>query len=1033
MYLSSRFLKVIILSIAQMPLIASASRLTVNQPTVLQLQFSKTQLSMQSTGTASLLITATPVHGTRVADAKGCGSTIQSGLPAGITASWSQPVISRAGAVRWKLTLTGSNVAANTNATLSVAAHIKDVRTGLVYSNIHSVALNVALAPPTLTFSAARTPVEIVQGTEATDVFSFTAGGSFQGSPQLSISGLPTGITASWSSTRVVLNGSGGTSTLTLAPKINVAAQKYRFTVTASGDGLSVAHDYTLTVKPTLGIQVPAPSAVVMSSTDTASTTVSASLLPGVSVARGGTGCSVSLVSNLPRGIMANWSQPSTSYAGKVQWTVTFTGSPSAIGWSGWVVFAVQVKDAATGIVFTQNQHLNLTINFVKPTLSVYPSASEIYLGQGSSATDTFSFTGGGSYHGSVAMSVSGLPSGVTTNWSQNPVDLGSDTGASVLTLSATPTLTAKVYSFTVTATGDGLTVFKYLRATVEPLTGVSVQVAQPSIRVAPGVGVTLAVTATALYDVTSPVTGSGAYAKVASQLPDGVSAQWSQPSVTKSGKLVTWQLTLSSAAGAVDGIYPVKVSATVTDQASGMQFSANQQFSMFVSLLARVSVGTTAGNAIASDFVGLSQEWGDTYRFMGSPAVGVNQAYRQLLTNLTVSGSSPANIRMGGNSTDVSIAPSASTDAPLADLATALHTRFILGVNLGSDAPSLAVTQAQNDVSQMPAGSIEAVEIGNEPDLYHRNGFRPSTYSFQDYLNDFDTWKADIDPLLPPGVKFSAPAWASTASLSNLPTLLDAEAPSLSIVTQHYYVGSPSSNPAPDYLLAPRVSTIGPNAVAAAAAEAHASGLKFRMGELGSISGAGVAGISDAFGSALWAVDTMFEYANVGVDGVNWETSSENYNAPFYFQTASDASGTNTTYTLTSVTPLYYGMLFFQKATGNHSSLLPVTVDTTANFKCWPTVDSNGTNRLTILNKDDTQSGTVMVTMPGYNVATIIRLTAPSYTSTSGVTFGGQTFDGSTDGNILGTPSTERVEGNNAVFAIPMPITSAALVVFSN
>jgi hypothetical protein len=87
----------------------------------------------------------------------------------------------------------------------------------------------------------------------------------------------------------------------------------------------------------------------------------------------------------------------------------------------------------------------------------------------------------------------------------------------------------------------------------------------------------------------------------------------------------------------------------------------------------------------------------------------------------------------------------------------------------------------------------------------------------------------------------------------------------------------------------------------------------------------------------------------------------------------------------------------------------------------------------LTILNKDDTQSGTVMVTMPGYNVATITRLTAPSYTSTSGVTFGGQTFDGSTDGNILGTPSTERVEGNNAVFAIPMPITSAALVVFSN
>jgi len=174
-----------------------------------------------------------------------------------------------------------------------------------------------------------------------------------------------------------------------------------------------------------------------------------------------------------------------------------------------------------------------------------------------------------------------------------------------------------------------------------------------------------------------------------------------------------------------------------------------------------------------------------------------------------------------------------------------------------------------------------------------------------------------------------------------------------------------------------------------------------------------------------------MFEYANVGVDGVNWETSSGNYDHPFFFETAT--TGGVTSYTLTSVSPLYYGMLLFQQATANQSRLLPVTVQTTANLKCWPTVDSNGTNRLTILNKDELQSGIVMVTMPGYSVATITRLTAPSYTSTTGVTLGGQTFDTSVDGTIQGTPSTETVEGNNGVFAIQMPVTSAALVVFSN
>ena len=128
------------------------------------------------------------------------------------------------------------------------------------------------------------------------------------------------------------------------------------------------------------------------------------------------------------------------------------------------MIFTVQVRDAATGIVFTQNQHFTLTINFDKPTLSVNPSTSGIYLLQGSSATSTFSLTGGGSYHGSTTMSVSGLPSGLTASWSQNPVNLSGGTGASVLTLAASATLPAKQYSFTVTVTGDGLTAFLITR-----------------------------------------------------------------------------------------------------------------------------------------------------------------------------------------------------------------------------------------------------------------------------------------------------------------------------------------------------------------------------------------------------------------------------------------------------------------------------------------------------------------------------------------------------------------------------------------
>jgi hypothetical protein len=48
-------------------------------------------------------------------------------------------------------------------------------------------------------------------------------------------------------------------------------------------------------------------------------------------------------------------------------------------------------------------------------------------------------------------------------------------------------------------------------------------------------------------------------------------------------------------------------------------------------------------------------------------------------------------------------------------------------------------------------------------------------------------------------------------------------------------------------------------------------------------------------------------------------------------------------------------------------------------------------------------------------------------------VTFAGQTFDGSTNGVIQGTPMIESVDVSDGIFEVPMPTTSAALEVFTN
>jgi hypothetical protein len=447
---------------------------------------------------------------------------------------------------------------------------------------------------------------------------------------------------------------------------------------------------------------------------------------------------------------------------------------------------------------------------------------------------------------------------------------------------------------------------------------------------------------------------------------------------------------------------------------------------------LATVAVGTISGIAIPTTFMGLSHEWGIAQTLMGDSTAGVDQIYRRLLQNLLAYGSGPIQLRIGGDSTDKTTEPTPTTVQPFVELAKALPVRFYLGVNLGADNVDLAVDQAKAYVSQMPTGSLDAIEVGNEPDLYANEGMRPSPYTVLDYLADFDRWKTNIMPVLPTGVKLMGASWSSTWMLGNAQSFESAEGNALAIFSQHDYVANGKANNPDDILLTPGAASAGPNAVSAAVVNTHRRGLPFRMGEINSLYDGGESGISNAFGSALWAVDTMFEYANVGVDGVNWHTGYYccGYDA-FGFDIRSQ--GGDTTYALTSVNPLYYGLLFFQAATGNGARLLPVTLSTQANVKAWATVDSSGTTRLVLLNKDENSSGTVDITQTGYGHAQIYRLTAPSYLSTSGVTFAGQTFDGSTNGVIQGMQTTESVDVSDGVFEVPMPITSAALVVFSN
>jgi Glycosyl hydrolase family 79 C-terminal beta domain len=456
------------------------------------------------------------------------------------------------------------------------------------------------------------------------------------------------------------------------------------------------------------------------------------------------------------------------------------------------------------------------------------------------------------------------------------------------------------------------------------------------------------------------------------------------------------------------------------------------RQLSRDGDFLAVVRIHSEQGVSVPSNFMGLSHEWANSMAILGYSKTGTNLIYQQLLKNLSSFGSEPIELRIGGNSTDNNGKPSGDRMKAFAELASALHTPFILGINLGLNNLDISQSQVQFYLSEMPKGSIEAFELGNEPDHYSKRKMRPDPYAVADYLQDYDKWKTALLPMFPKGVLLAAPSWSATdliSNSSNITSFLDREAESVGVVSLHLYAGSPYANPPADYLLKPRSSAFGAQLFAPTIAAAHSKRIPFRITELNSYYGVGVHGQSDSFVAALWAIDSMFEYVKAGIDGVNWEADGINFCSPFVFTRT--GSGQSYTFSVKTLTPLYYGLYFFQAATGNKSKLLAADVNTRANVKVWATTDSGGKVRVAILNKDESATGKVVVQMDGYREATVGRLLAPSYTSLNGVTFSGQTLDGTTDGMFVGTQKTETIKANEGQFEIEMPVTSAVLLTF--
>ena len=455
---------------------------------------------------------------------------------------------------------------------------------------------------------------------------------------------------------------------------------------------------------------------------------------------------------------------------------------------------------------------------------------------------------------------------------------------------------------------------------------------------------------------------------------------------------------------------------------------------------------GSPLTRAISAGFLGVSLEYTAIFPYAGRDPEALDPVFLQLVRNLTP-GQSPV-LRIGGDSTDWAWYPVRGLRKPngvrvtltrrrlavMQALASDLNARLIMGVDLEADSRAAAAGEANAFQHGIGKRWIEALEIGNEPNLYGTFTWyvtpdgvqvmgRPPGYDFQSFLDEFTSFAKGL-----PG-PLAGPATGEPSWMADTGAFLAAE-PRVRVLTLHSYplvTCTPPSSPLYPtlaHVLAPAATTGLADSVAPSVALAHAHHLPVRVDEMNTDACGPAPGISNAFVSALWALDALFEMDRVGVDGVNIHTYPGATYQLFTFTHARLRWRA-------SVTPEYYGLLMFAQAAPPGSRLIDATITNAQGVEVWATRGRKGRTRVVLIN-DSLDRRTIAVSAAGRRPATLERLRAPRLTSTAGVTLGGQSFGAHTATGLLrGRSTVARLTPRDGRYVFTLPAASAALVTF--
>jgi hypothetical protein len=375
-----------------------------------------------SSGTISASIT-------RTGSFSGTVSLSAEGVPAGITVSVSPTEI-----VSGTTSATATVNVASTVAPGTYSFTVREKAPPLA-DQTGTVSVTV-LAAPAFALSLGQTSLTLQAGTANVTTSVFLARTNFSDAIALTVEGAPTGVTATFANASV----SGDSTQLTLTALATTAPGTYPITVRAK----SALADRTALL--TFSVTAPQDFALSLAPTTLSVVQLATSPPATVSIARSGgfAGAVALTLENLPTGVTGTFTTPSVTGA-STQLTFNATAAASA------GLTTITIRGKAAGLA-DRIATLPLTVSASGSFTLSLPSAA-ITVPQGQSIGNTITIARTAPFTGAVALSVTGLPSGVTAS---SPT-IAAGAASATLTITASAIAATVTSSLVVHATASGV------------------------------------------------------------------------------------------------------------------------------------------------------------------------------------------------------------------------------------------------------------------------------------------------------------------------------------------------------------------------------------------------------------------------------------------------------------------------------------------------------------------------------------------------------------------------------------------------